>query len=445
MHQATWLPAIIAAIAIVGCGDGQLREPGGTAPAGPAEVQAAGGSGNREAARVPDAAAQAERAYADGSRLVQEGRLDEAMVALRLALDIAPAHREAGNLLAQTILRCGRADQLFNHAQDLAREEKFDDAIEAVEAALTAYPRHAGARLLDADLRRSAAASCVEAAQAAGARGERAEAERQFRQALRYDPNQPGARDGLARADFFRGQGEERRGLLGSALVWYVGAAERSANPEHARAADAVRAMICRRLAFSLGVEEGEADIALPPGLTADLRGRILKELAARGGELVEVVDGPRAGGPPTYTATLRLVQLSIRAQPHTADSHRETASLAVRIDVSRSAGGEVVRSDTSRANVRFEDAAVRSPDSKVLAALAAAAAPDAAARILDGAMAHRESEIRAAGDRLRREGRPAEALEADVYLAIFLQGRDPNESARLLQTLRAQRKQGDR
>ena len=446
MRQLPWLPTIIAAIAIVGCGDEQLRGPGDAAPQtqGGAEVQAASGS-NHEAVRATDATAQAERAYADGSRLVQEGRLDEAMAALRLALDIAPSHREAGNLLAQTIVRSGRADQLFNRAQDLGREGKLDDAIEAAENALTAHPRHFGARSLDASLRRSAAASCVEAGLAAGARGDAPETERQFRQALAYDPNQPEARDGLARADFVRGQGEERRGLLGSALLWYVGAAEKSLNPEYARAADAVRAPIRDRLAFSLGVEEGAADVAPPPGLMADLRDRILRELAARRCEFVEVVDGPRAGGRPTYTATLRLVQLNIRAQPYTADSRRAAASLAVRIDVSQSAGGEVVRSDTSRANVRLEDAAVRNADSEVLAALAAAAAPDAAARILDAAMAHRESEIRAAGDRLRREGRSAEALEADVYLAVFLQERDPGESARLLQTLGAGRRQGNR
>jgi hypothetical protein len=218
-------------------------------------------------------------------------------------------------------------------------------------------------------------------------------------------------------------------------------AAERSPKTQYKSAVSWALARIWTGLEFSLGVEVGEADVASPPGLMGDLRGRILKELAASGGELFEVVDGPRAGGRPTYMVTLRLVQLDIRAQPYTADSRRAAGSLAVRIDVARSAGGEVVRSDTSRANVRLEDAAVRKADSEVLAALAAAAAPDAAARILDAAMAHRESEIRAAGDRLRREGRSAEALEADVYLAIFLYERDPGESARLLQTLRAGRR----
>jgi len=520
-------------------------------------------------------------AFQDGQALAARRDWDRAAARFAESLAIDPAFNDAAQGLANARARRAEAEDHFTRAVAAARDGKWEDAIAAADAALAVFPQHAGATALAADARRRVAAGHVDAGRALAAQGNLAEAEKRFRQALAVVPNQPEALDGLAQADFTRGQADERLSRWGGAMLWYMDAADHVGGRRYADYAAAAQARVKARVAFSLGLDDTPVDRVAAPA-AALLRGRVLKALDAARPEFVRLVDLRTANPPAAYAAAVRMTGVNIEQRPisverrvhpytiaseipnpavahlrhahaearddlarmkaeyatpcpacagagrvtcptcggvnprtctkcggtgriacprcagrgrlttitpkdiarleaevaqlrHDADSlpptvieripaawqysvetYEKAGWLTADFHVRRAAGGEIIKADTARIDLRFPASTVMNanpaiglapqplrlpPDAEVQQALADRAAADVAARILGAATQDFAGQVAAAVERLSTGGSAADALEASVDLATVLRPANPAEADRIIADLRAQRR----
>ncbi|MCX5674643.1 MAG: hypothetical protein NTX87_06510 [Planctomycetota bacterium] len=254
-----------------------------------------------QAGEVPEAA---RRAAIDGRFLLLQGRLDEAIERLGLALSLWPGHPEAKELLAQAQTRRQEAQQHYDKAAALAKAGKWDEAIAETNAATAVYPAYKQAKDLLADICRRAADANVAAAGPLLVARDLAGAEDAFRRALEYAADCVPACDGLARVASLRAEAAAALGLWGAALLWAAEAAEyapkNAAYQEQMRAA---REQVVARIRFIIGPEPDSG--AIPSATTSDLRAAAWQRLEQARPEFLVLQGAPDAAGPPAYTVRL--------------------------------------------------------------------------------------------------------------------------------------------
>jgi len=261
-------------------------------------------AGAAEPTRNQELAEQARRAAVDGRFLLLQGRLDEAIGKLDLALSLWPGYPEAKELLAQAQTRRQESQQHYDKAAALAKAAKWDEAIAETNAATGVYPAYKQAKDLVADIRRRAADANVSAAGPLLAARDLAGAEDAFRRALEYAPDAEPAREGLARVALLRAEAAAGQGLWGAAFLWAAEAVEyapkNAAYQEQSRTA---RGQVVARSRFIIG-PEGDAG-AVPSATTSDLRTATWRRLEQARPEFLAIQGGVDAADPPAYTVRL--------------------------------------------------------------------------------------------------------------------------------------------
>jgi tetratricopeptide (TPR) repeat protein len=255
---------------------------------------------------------QARAKYHAGSRLANEGRLDEAIAALKESLDIWPYFDEASGALARTQARRDESERLYTDAARLAKQRRWDDAIRQADAALKIYPFHRPAGDVRVESKRSAAAEHCEAGNRLLTGNNLAEAEKEFQRSLGYVPFMVPAREGLARADCIRGVADQEKGQWGSALLWYTEANNHISKPEYLSKITVARSRVLSRISFGIGVNAANAGVWQDAESSA-LRSRVFAGVSARKPQFLRLESAKNIAKPPSYTVTVNLEDLSVR------------------------------------------------------------------------------------------------------------------------------------
>lgn len=246
-----------------------------------------------KAGEMPEAA---RRAAIDGRFLLVQGRLDEAVEKLRLALALWPGHAEATDLLAQAEARRTEAQKHYDRAAGLAKESKWDDSLAAVNAAIGVYPAYKQAKDLAADVNRRAAEAFAAEGRGQAAAANLPAAETALRRALDYVPDFAAARDGLARVAAMRADAAAADGRWGAAYLWAAEAAEYAPQTVAYRdQREAARRQVFERIRYAVAPEPDGG--AMPSAATSDLRAAAWRRLDETRPEFLALQVAPGAPG----------------------------------------------------------------------------------------------------------------------------------------------------
>jgi tetratricopeptide (TPR) repeat protein len=253
----------------------------------------------------------ARRATVDGRFLLVQGRLDEAIEKLKVALSLWPGYGDAKELLGQAQAKRDEAQRYYDAAAALAKQGKFDEAVQQANAALGVYRMYKQARDLIQDINRRAEQTLLASGLALTAAGNLAEADAAFRRALDYAPESPASRDGLARVASLRSDAAAGRNQWGAALLWADEAADFAPKKQEYQAMEAAaRAQVAGRIRVSLGPQP-DGGMA-PSAATSELRAAIWKRLAGTRPEFLVLQVEPGAAAPPTFSADVEVTSLEI-------------------------------------------------------------------------------------------------------------------------------------
>jgi tetratricopeptide (TPR) repeat protein len=259
--------------------------------------------------RAEQALAQSAQLAAKGRSLLEDKRLEEAIQTLSAALAIWPASPEAARLLADARTRRDQAEREFASAQALANQSKWEEAAAALRRAVDLYPYHKDAQALLRDIPRRAAQALVGQGNESLAKGQPNEADQAFRRALEYVPGFAPARQGLARVAASRGEAAAAQGLWGSALMFFMDAADQDPGPQNQRRVQEAKAKIQERVAFAMDLNVTDASgrpTAASDELAAALRGLVNKEKPA----FLSLAGGTQGAA---YLATVTLNEFDVR------------------------------------------------------------------------------------------------------------------------------------
>jgi len=207
-----------------------------------------------EIAKAQQMMAQSRQAHEQGSRLLTEKKLDDAIATARRALDIWPTSSEAMDLMQRSQGERDRAESLYLSAKDQVAQGNYEQGIATIAQALDVYPDHAAARKFSGEIRQTAADAHFAQARQKLAAGEIETAANHFRKALAYVPGHRAAQDGLVDVSYAHGLGAEKEGLWGNALLWYMEAAAQKPTGVYKQAEDRARAAIAKQVAFDLAL-----------------------------------------------------------------------------------------------------------------------------------------------------------------------------------------------
>ena len=271
--------------------------------------------------------AAAEKLLAEGRRMLDDRRLERAIAAFNSALATWPAYADAAKALDSATATRQQAQTLFRTASDLAAKSKWDDAAAAAAASLAIFPYDAQAEKLFDTARASAATQHTAAGKALLADARLPDAEREFLRALDHVPAHREANDGLAQADLARGAEAERKGLWGSAQLWYRQAADRVPQPPYTTKLAEAQATVLQRVSFALTVEiRGAGGLETPA--SAALRTGVLGQLTRRKPDVMAI----GGGAPPLFGLAAELASLTVTDQIASAEQrvHRYTIARQV-------------------------------------------------------------------------------------------------------------------
>ncbi len=290
-----------------------------------------------ELAKANAAMAESRKAQELASRLLAEKKLDDAVAAGRRAVDIWPTSGEASDTLGRAQAARDRAEQLLAQARRLAGEGDYEGASAAALQSLEVYPGHAGARKFSGEIRQTAADAFVSQARRQLAAGEVEAAASSFRSALSYMPEHRAAKDGLVEVAYAHGQGAEKEGLWGNALLWYMDAAGQRPTGEYKQAESRARGEIAKRVGFDLAVSVADGR-GNTNGDTAALASRLAADAGKSKPDFVTLV--PPDARPrqveslprPLYRAmvTMRSIQVQQTLVSREKKNHTYNASRAV-------------------------------------------------------------------------------------------------------------------
>ena len=256
--------------------------------------------------------AEAKHICSEGADLLARKRLDRARRKLVQGLEVWPFYPQGLDLLRETDSRIAQADGLYRKAAALGSRGEWDAAVASVAASIKVYPFRTEAQVLLRRARNEAAAAHCRAGAAWMTRGDLGKAEDAFIRALGYVPNMTAAREGLAKADFTRGESAAQKGHWGNALLWYLQAADHLPGARYAAKIRDARARVRERVRFGMTVEVRDK-AAAPPAATAALKSGVLAQLSRAKPDVLDLVAaGGDAAGPVAYRARIELTRLDV-------------------------------------------------------------------------------------------------------------------------------------
>ncbi len=251
-------------------------------------------------------------AYEKGKSLANQGLWEQAIAKFSETLEIDPESAHAKQALLQAQAKRDETERLYADAAHLAKQRRWDDAIRQGQAALKISPFHRPASDVLAVAKNSAAAEHCEAGNRLLAGNNLAEAEMEFQRSLGYIPTLVPAREGLARADCIRGMADQKKGLWGSALLWYTDANNHISKPEYIDKIEAARSRVFSRISFGIGVNVTDARVRKTVESSA-LRSRVFANISAKKPQFLRLESAKIGAKAPFYTATVSLEDLSVR------------------------------------------------------------------------------------------------------------------------------------
>ncbi len=256
--------------------------------------------------------ARSQAAYKEGEFLANQCLWEQAAVKFSETLEIDPESDKAKRSLAQARAKRDESERLYADSASLLKQRRWDDAIRQAEAALKIYPFHRPAGDVLAEAKRSAAAIHCEAGNRLMAANNLAEAEKEFQRSLYYVPSLVPATEGLARADCIRGAADQKKGLWGSALLWYTEANNHISKPEYLSKIEAARSRVLSRISFGISVNVTDAKVGWIAESSA-LRSRVFAGISARKPQFLRLESAKNGAKPPPYAVTVNLEDLSAR------------------------------------------------------------------------------------------------------------------------------------
>ena len=166
-------------------------------------------------------------------------RYDDAIELAKRSLSVWSTNADATYVLNRAQAKRHESEKHYVRAQMLADQGDFDGALTAMGDCLDVYPYHPAGATFMKQTRLDAAATYNAEGKKQLAAGNLNEAEQAFRRVLRYVPNDADAKDGLVEVIYAFGQGAEKQGLHGNALLFYMDAV--SQRPKSQKYADAER------------------------------------------------------------------------------------------------------------------------------------------------------------------------------------------------------------
>jgi hypothetical protein len=247
-----------------------------------------------------------------GIELLQVKRLDAAIRAFEESLGIWPYYEEAKRQLLVSQKQREESESLYEEAEKLSEEGKWDEVVQIATATLEVFPFHEKAlSLLTLSKQRAAEAHNKEGT-ALLAEGKLEEGEKKFLRSLNYFPDMIEAREGLAKADYIRGEEYEKKDLWGNALLWYMDAKDHIPKRENLDKIRKVRSKIFDRVCFALRQEVKKSQL-VAPSASAALRSRIASYISNQKPDFLSLVSGPREVKQPLYNVLVEPTSLKIK------------------------------------------------------------------------------------------------------------------------------------
>ncbi len=280
--------------------------------------------------------AQSRQAHELAGKLLAEKKLDDAIAAAKRSLDIWPTNGEAIALMQRSQAARNHAEALFIRAKEQVAQGHYDQGIATITKALEAYPDHAAARRFSGEIRQTAADAHVAEARRKLAAGEIEAAADHFRAALRFVPNHRPAGDGLVDVAYAHGQGAEKEGLWGNALLWYMEATDRKPTGVYKQAEDRARAAIAKQVAFDLMISVTDGRGNTNPDTTA-MQTQLVAQANKTKPSFVSLVNAPGNAANngrlprPLFKAMMTMRSIEIRQQVLSREQKTHTYN-AVRV-----------------------------------------------------------------------------------------------------------------
>ncbi len=261
--------------------------------------------------RARERIAAAKRLCTDGANLLTARRLDGARKMLTDALDIWPFYPEARELLGKADSFRKQADDLYRKALGLAGANKWDEAFQAAVASVQAFPFDQKSQALLRRATHEAAAAHHKLGTTLLANGELAKAEKEFVHALGYLPKMPEAKQGLAEADVVRGDEAAKKAHWGSALLWYMLAADHVRSKAHDEKVKTARKKVVDRIRLVVQVEVRGAAGA-PPNAVAALEKGVLAQVSRTKPAFLQLAAAAKVVPAADYGAVVQLNKLAV-------------------------------------------------------------------------------------------------------------------------------------
>ena len=204
-----------------------------------------------------------------GEQQLKQKDLGSAMASFKQAMETWPYHPTAQSRLDQARSQLEKVNSLYGKAKGLAAQGQWDEAMQTASAALQMYPQHAPTHDLADSIAQKAAESCYFEGRRLLAARDLDAAEVKFERALTYLPDIAGAKEGLAESASARAREAENRNLWGSALLWYMDAAQWAGKQEYADNISQMQARIASRVGFTVNIEAPKRLVSLPADLDA--------------------------------------------------------------------------------------------------------------------------------------------------------------------------------
>lgn len=256
----------------------------------------------------------ARKKYASGVELLQEKRLDDAIRALEDALDIWPFYAEAKRQLAVSQKQRETAESLHETAAKLSEEGRWDETVQATSATLEVFPFHERALFLLALSKQKAAEAHCKAGKALLPEGKLQEAEKEFLLSLNYLPDMIDAKEGLAQADYIRGEAAGKKDLWGNALLWYMDAADHVSKNEYLNKIRQARSKIFERISFGLSLEVRKSE-EVSPNASAALKSKIMQSISNQKPDFLLLVSGQEGARQPVYAISVDPAKVEIKSR----------------------------------------------------------------------------------------------------------------------------------
>ncbi len=249
----------------------------------------------------------------EGIRLAKDKQLDDAVKTLVQAKEVWPFIDRVQGPLAEAKSLREQSEKYCIEAGDFLDKSAWLKAIGKSKAALDIFPFHQDAMAVLEKAKHEVAQMQCRAGYSFLAKGQPEEAEAAFIEAIKYVPDMGKAKEGIAQIDFARASDAQKRGLWGSALLWYINALQYHQTEEYSRRISAMREKISERISYNLVVEVTESSGAMSPDSTA-LKSELLRLMSERQPDYLFLGSAQNESDPPDFQALLVISNFDVRS-----------------------------------------------------------------------------------------------------------------------------------